>query len=75
MSDFVINKDGVLKEYTGDKDVKTLILPEGVLHISEEILKYLPNLEKIVLPTGMYRISHASMRDCKNLKKSSFRKL
>ncbi|HAJ96375.1 MAG TPA: hypothetical protein DCO72_01385 [Ruminococcus sp.] len=68
MSDFVINKDGVLKEYTGDKDVKTLILPEGVLHISEEILKYLPNLEKIVLPTGMYRISHASMRDCKNLK-------
>ena len=64
----LVIKDGVLIGYTGNEDVKEIMIPDGVTEIADRALISLLSLSRIVFPEGLKRIGNESFAHCRALK-------
>ena len=53
-------------------DIKEIIIPEGITHISEEAFYNCQSLESVTLPESLEYIGMATFRFCQNLKTITF---
>ena len=59
---------GCLKECQGSRNVRKIVIPEGVYKMEENIFDDFPKLEKIVLPKGFYAIEGRQFSNCPSLR-------
>lgn len=60
--DFII-EDGVLKGYKGSGG--TVVIPEGVTVIGENVFERLDMLTRVVIPEGVTEIKYNAFSECK----------
>lgn len=58
-------ENGVLKEYSNDKDVKSVIIPEGVIKISHGVFINKMESMEIILPKSLKKIENENFHKCK----------
>ena len=66
MKDVLKIADGVLKECT-DKDVESVVIPEGVTEIGTSAFKGCESLASVVIPSSVKKIGERAFRDCTSL--------
>ena len=66
MKDVLKIADGVLKECT-DKDVESVVIPEGVTEIGGCAFKGCESLASVEIPSSVTAIGKQAFRDCKSL--------